>query len=235
MIPASFFGIIALLVLPETYHPVILQRRANHLRKTTGVWAYRSRLDENTPTFRQILTKYLLRPLQMLFLEPILVCMTIYVSLIYGILYLFFVAYPIAFRQVRGWGNEGVAALPFLGILVGVLLGCLVVTVATRLWYAPKVRNGTVVPEDRLPPMILAAFLLPIGLFWFAWTSKPEIAWAPQVIAGAPIGMGILMIWMQGLNYLIDVYLVVANSAISANTLIRSAVSAYPVPGTDHH
>jgi hypothetical protein len=226
MIPASFFGIIAFLVLPETYHPVILQRRASHLRKSTGIWAYRSRLDEKTPTFSEILTKYIFRPMQMLFLEPILVCMTIYISLIYGILYLFFVAYPIAFRQVRGWNNEGIASLPFLGILVGVLLGCLVVTVATRLWYAPKVRNGSVVPEDRLPPMIVAAFLLPIGLFWFGWTSNPSISWVPQAIAGAPIGMGILMIWMQGLNYLIDVYLIVANSAISANTLIRSAVSA---------
>ncbi|CAI7673691.1 unnamed protein product [Penicillium manginii] len=233
MIPASFFGIIAFLVLPETYHPVILQRRASHLRKSTGIWAYRSRLDEKTPTFSEILTKYIFRPMQMLFLEPILVCMTIYISLIYGILYLFFVAYPIAFRQVRGWNNEGIASLPFLGILVGVLLGCLVVTVATRLWYAPKVRNGSVVPEDRLPPMIVAAFLLPIGLFWFGWTSNPSISWVPQAIAGAPIGMGILMIWMQGLNYLIDVYLIVANSAISANTLIRSAVgAAFPLFGT---
>ncbi|KAJ5152480.1 Major facilitator superfamily domain general substrate transporter [Penicillium capsulatum] len=157
MIPASFFGIIALSCPRHT------------------ILSYFSAAP-TTSVKRRILTKYLLRPLQMLFLEPILVCMTIYISLIYGILYLFFVAYLIAFRHVRGWGNEGVAALPFLGILVGVLLGCLVVTVATRLWYAPKVRKGTVVPEDRLPPMILAAFLLPIGLFWFAWTSKPEIA-----------------------------------------------------------
>lgn len=31
---------------------------------------------------------------------------------------------------------------------------------------------------------------------------------------------------MQGLNYLIDVYLMFANSAISGNTLIRSTVGA---------
>ncbi|TQB68352.1 Citrinin biosynthesis cluster MFS transporter mrr1 [Monascus purpureus] len=233
MIPASFFGIIAFLTLPETYHPVLLQRRASRLRKETRIWAYHSRLDENTPTFGEILTKYLFRPIQMLFLEPILVCMTIYISLIYGILYLFFVAYPIAFREVRNWKSLGIAALPFLGILVGVLMGCLLVTIATRLWYAPKLQNGSVVPEDRLPPMIVAAILLPIGLFWFGWTSSPSISWAPQAIAGAPIGMGILMIWMQGLNYLIDVYLVVANSAMSANTLIRSAVgAAFPLFAT---
>lgn len=141
MIPATFFGTIAFLTLPETYHPVLLQRRASRLRNETRIWAYHSRLDESTPTFSQILTKYLFRPLQMLFSEPILVCMTLYISLIYGILYLFFVAYPIAF-----------AALHFLSILVGILLGCLLVTIATRLWYAPKLHNGSVVPEDRLPP-----------------------------------------------------------------------------------
>ena len=46
-------------------------------------------------------------------------------------------------------------------------------------------------------PMILGAFLLPIGLFWFAWTSNPHITWVPQVIAGVPIGAGILMIFLQ--------------------------------------
>ena len=32
------------------------------------------------------------------------------------------------------------------------------------------------------------------------WTSNPHISWVPQVLAGIPIGAGILMIFMQGLN-----------------------------------
>lgn len=74
--------------------------------------------------------------------------------------------------------------------------------------------------------MILGAFLLPIGLFWFAWTSNPHISWVPQVIASIPIGWGILMIFMQGLNYIIDVYMWHANSAIAGNTFIRSLFGA---------
>lgn len=77
------------------------------------------------------------------------------------------------------------------------------------------------------------------------WTSNPHITWVPQVLAGIPIGAGILMIFMQGLNvraffrahfavirwlisdqYIIDVYLMHANSAIAANTLIRSIAGA---------
>lgn len=190
--------------------------------------AYTSQLDQNAPTAKDILTKYIFRPIQMLILEPILVCITIYISLIYGILYLFFTAYPISFGEVRGWKSAGIAALPFTGILVGVLLGCIFVAYCTRKYFVKRLKasGGQVIPEDRLPPMMVAAILLPVGLFWYGWTSDPHIHWAAQAFAGVPIGMGILVIWMQGLNYLIDVYLMFANSAISGNTLIRSSIGA---------
>jgi hypothetical protein len=78
--------------------------------------------------------------------------------------------------------------------------------------------------------MIIAAFSLPIGLFWFSWTSSPGISWVPQVIAGVPIGLGIIVIFLQGLNYIIDVYLIFANSAIAANTIMRSVLGgAFPL------
>jgi hypothetical protein len=181
-----------------------------------------------------IVTKYLLRPFQMLFQEPILLFITIYLALVYGILYLFFEAYPISFSQVRGWKHKGVAALPFLGILVGVVLGVCLIVYTTKTRFAHKLaKHGRVVPEERLLPMMIASFLLPIGLFWFGWTSDPSISWVPQVIAGVPIGMGILVIFMQGLNYIIDVYMMFANSAIAANTLVRSTLGgAFPLFAT---
>lgn len=53
------------------------------------------------------------------------------------------------------------------------------------------------IPEERLVPMILGGAVFPIGLFWFAWTSDPNITWVPQVLAGIPIGMGVLLIFLQ--------------------------------------
>jgi hypothetical protein len=45
--------------------------------------------------------------------------------------------------------------------------------------------------------------------------------------------MGILVIFMQGLNYIIDVYMMFANSAIAANTLVRSTLGgAFPLFAT---
>ena len=222
----SFFMLVGLIVIPESYAPVLLQRRAKKLRFETKNWAIHAKADENKVDSRDIVLRYLFRPFAMLIQEPILLLITIYLALIYGILYLFFEAYPISFQEERGW-NNGVGALPFLGITGGVILGVIIITIITKTRFQRKYKkHGRVVPEERLIPMIVGAIMLPAGLFWFAWTSSPDITWVPQVLAGIPIGCGILMIFMQGLNYIIDVYLLYANSAIAANTLIRSFAGA---------
>ena len=210
---------------PTFGHPVLLKRKARRLRRQTQNRALHSALEEYLATARGILVKYLLRPIQMLMLEPILLCVAIYTSHIYGILYLFFEAYPISFQEVCGWRQPGVTALPFPGILIGVLCGAGLIIYFTKIRFAKKLKqHGQVVPKERLAPMIIASFFLPIGLFCFGWASSPQVSWVPQVFAGIPIGAGILVTFMQGLNYLIDTYLISANSAIAANTLIRSGV-----------
>ena len=227
LIISSFFGTTALIFCSESYAPVLLQRRASKRRFETRNWAIHAPADENPVDMKSIVEKYLFRPFKMLLTEPILVLVTIYMAFIYGILYLFFEAYPIAFQESRGW-NLGVGALPFIGILIGVVIGAGIITYnsQTRFKRVLEANGGRPVPEERLIPMILGAGLLPIGLFWFAWTSNPHISWVPQVIAGVPIGTGVLMIFLQGLSYIIDVYMMHANSAIAANTLLRSLAGA---------
>jgi multidrug resistance protein len=226
LIMASFFGTVGLFLVPESSHNRILQSRAKKLRYDTKNWAIHAKADENRVDFNVIITTYLFRPFIMLIKEPILLLITIYMALIYGILYLFFEAYPISFQEERGW-NQGVGALPFIGILIGILCGAITIAIVTKTRFARKLKkHGRVIPEERLPPMMLGAFLLPIGLFWFAWTSNKNITWVPQVISGIFIGWGILMIFLQGLNYIIDVYMWHANSGIAANTLLRSLAGA---------
>ncbi|KAL1635103.1 hypothetical protein SLS56_001855 [Neofusicoccum ribis] len=240
-----FFGTIGFLVVPETFAPVLLQRRAKKIRYETRNWAIHSKHDENQVDMRYIVRKYILRPFAMIVLEPILLLVTLYVSalplslihhgsgvnirqmaVVYGILYLFFESYPIAFQETRGW-NEGVGALPFLSITVGVVIGGALITWTTKTRFARKLeKHGRVIPEERLIPMIIGGFLFPAGMFWFAWTSSPNISPWPQIVSGVPIGAGILMIFLQGLNYIIDVYMMNANSAIAANTLLRSFAGA---------
>ncbi|PVI05586.1 bicyclomycin resistance protein [Periconia macrospinosa] len=217
---------IALLVVPETYAPVLLSRRATEIRFRTKNWAIHAPLDEQRFDLGTVAQKYFLRPFAMLIFEPILILITVYMSLIYGIMYLSFVAYPIAFQELRGW-KPGVGSLPFLSIGLGVVVGGFIIVYMTKTRFARIMqREGRVVPEERLIPMMIGGFLFPVGMFGFAWTSNPHITPVPQIIAGIPIGAGILMIFLQGFNYIIDVYLMYANSAIAANTLVRSAFGA---------
>ncbi|OCL10760.1 MFS general substrate transporter [Glonium stellatum] len=221
-----FFGTIGFIFVPESYPPTLLQQRAKKIRFETRNWAIHAKADEIQVDLKSIANKYVVRPFVMLFLEPILLLVTIYMALIYGILYLFFEAYPIAFQEQRGW-NEGVGALPFISITIGVLIGAGIIVWTSKTRFARKMaKHGRVIPEERLIPMIIGGFIFPIGMFWFAWTSSPHITWVPQVLAGIPIGAGVLMIFLQGLNYIIDVYLMNANSAIAGNTFIRSLFGA---------
>lgn len=226
LIMSCFFGPIAFFVYPETYPPVVLQQRAKRLRYQTKNWALHAKIDEQVVDIKSIFQRYLFRPCLMLVQEPILVLITIYMSLIYAVVYLFFEAYPISFQEIRGW-NLGVGSLPLLAIALGIVIGGGVTSYLTKTRFARKLKEtGQVIPEERLVAMIIGGPLFAGGLFWFGWTSSPHISWVPQVLAGVPIGAGVLMIFLQGFTYLIDVYKMNANSAVAANTLVRSALGA---------
>ena len=115
-----------------------------------------------------------------------------------------------------------------LGILVGNLLGLAGVVMHSFTIFARQIAStpGMLIPERGLPPMIASAVLPPIGLFWFGWTSHPGTPWPAQVVAGIPVGAAMFVIFIQGFKYVADVYLEVANSAISANTFMCSFFGA---------
>ncbi|GLA34084.1 hypothetical protein AnigIFM63309_005504 [Aspergillus niger] len=214
------FGLLYFLTVPETYSAVLLTRRA-HKRGLHDALPPRPKM-----TLQMIGRVYIFKPFLMLSQEPILALITLYMGFIYGFLYLCFEAYPITFEQQRGW-NLGVGALPFLAITIGVLVGVVIVIAHTKTRMQRKLQlHGENAPEERLVPMMVGSVLLPIGMFWFAWTSNPHIIWVPQVVAGGFMGCGILLIFLQGVNYLIDVYKMNANSAISANAMFRGLLGA---------
>jgi hypothetical protein len=152
--------------------------------------------------------------------------MTLYISIVYGILYLTFYAIPYSFTQGRGW-DPRIGSLPFLSILISVLGASAALAVYSHKYYQPRLQaRGSVLPEDRLPPMMLGSVLLPAGLFWFAWTSGSHLSPWPEIVAGLFIGSGIMLIFTNGVAFIVDIYLQSAASAMAANTFMRSAFAA---------
>ena len=85
LIMTATFGAIAFVAVPETYAPILLTKRAKHLRHKTHDLALHSLQEEKEVTLEDIGTRYLLRPTKMLFLEPILFLVTIYMAFVFGL------------------------------------------------------------------------------------------------------------------------------------------------------
>lgn len=197
---AIFAGVVWLagvLMVPETYAPVLLKRRAAAISRITGK-TYRSKIEaERGPwRLRQALTVSLSRPWALLFREPIVAFLSLYMAVIYGTLYLLFGAYPIVYQQERGW-SPGVAGLPFAGVAIGMLASIAYnIFVENPRFLSILDRAGCSAPEDRLPPSMVGAISLPIGLFWFAWTNSPSLPWAASAAAGIPFGFAMVLVFL---------------------------------------
>lgn len=216
-----------LFFLEETYPPVILISKASELRRRTKNWGIHAKQEEIEIDFRELVTKNFSRPMRLLATEPIVLLLSIYMAFIYGLLYLFLTAYPIVFQQIHGM-TGGVGGLPYFGMIIGMLFAGLYIAL-TQPSYNRKLvaNNGIPIPEWRLPPVIIGGLSFAGGLFWFGWSGyKESIHWIVPTLSGLLTGFGLLSIFLQSLNYLVDAYLMFAASAIAANTFLRSLAGA---------
>lgn len=177
------------LVVPETYAPVLLRRRAQKLTKQTGL-VHISIHEANKPPGQTLKRSFQIacsRPFAMLLKEPITIALSLYIALVYGLLYLScvaippfacparwltcapcsFVAFPIVYQEGRGW-SPGFAGLGFVGTAVGMLFAVALNLLYFNKRYVKKLDDskfGWVAPENRLPMACTGAVALPIGLF----------------------------------------------------------------------
>ncbi|KAL8894958.1 MAG: hypothetical protein Q9192_003936 [Flavoplaca navasiana] len=147
-------------------------------------------------------------------------------AVLYGTLYLFFAAFPIVFREYRGW-DETHTGLAFLGIGVGVILG-VIYSFFDHAKYAKlrKTSDDELGPEARLPESLVGCIAIPISLFWFAWTITPSIHFMVPLVGSIPFGFGFVLVYISTQNYLVDAYTIYAASVLAANTLMRSTLGA---------
>ena len=208
---------------------MILQRRARQL----GIPPPPSPLPEGFAKIKFLLVMTVWRPLHMLFTEPIVIAFGIYVAFNFAILYGFFAAFPAVFEGIYGF-NTGESGLVFLAIAVGNVVGYAAFVFIDRLTFRPLVLaakerqdTGAIPPEARLYSALIGAFLLPISLFWFAWTARPTIHWICPVIASVPFAVGNVLVFYSAMLYMIDTYGPLGGaSAVAANGLLRYALGA---------
>ncbi|KAK0741049.1 major facilitator superfamily domain-containing protein [Schizothecium vesticola] len=227
----AFMGFLAftldLLFLEETYPPVLLVSKAAELRRRTLNWGIHAKQEEIEVDFKELVTKNFSRPLRLLFTEPIVTALSVYMSFIYGLLYLSLSSYGFVFQGVHKM-TPGVAGLTFFGMIAGQFLSGISVLLQ-QPWYQRKLlaNNNVPVPEWRLPSVIAGGVAFAAGLFWFGWSGyRADVHWIVPTLSGLLTGFGLMSIFLQALNYLVDAYLLFAASAIAGNTFLRSIAGA---------
>ncbi|KAG9950859.1 MFS general substrate transporter, partial [Aureobasidium melanogenum] len=232
---AIFGGVwlIMMATLPETRHSTILERKAKRVRKALkkdGLEKSAQRVfDAHADEAKSLHTLFaitLTRPFRFLFTEPITIGAAAYNGFIYGLVYLFNEAFPLVFGDNHGF-NVGEQGLSFLGLALGSVVGVAIYPIQERYYLHKVARNdGKGVPEARIWLARFGAFLLPISLFWFAWTSYPSVPWIVPIIASGFFGLGIYIVILSILNYVVDSYQTYSASALAGVILIRNVVGA---------
>lgn len=223
------------LFLRETYAPVLLQRRKEALEKqqqlnTSGgpevvgaapvVYWYEG--EDRRPLVAK-LRHSISRPLRIL-MHPIVFTMSLYQALLFSTMYSLYTNFEDIYGGRYGFDTEQVGLMyigPGLGFVVAVrLLVPRIDDVYKRL--TRRSRDGAPKPEYRLPLANIGAVLMPVSLFWFAWTVQTRQHWFVTIASTFFYGLGQVVIINCTQNYYIDAFERYAASAVAAGALFRS-------------
>jgi hypothetical protein len=205
LIASGLILVLVVLTQPETHAPTLLRYRARQLRDLTGDQRFVSEAEISEEPFLTRLGRALWRPVVLTIHEPVVVLITLYMTVVYIVLFTFLIGYDFIFGETYGV-SQGIIGTCFAGIIVGVIasLGLvpLVYRKGKRDLQAIKERGG-----DRLPPefrlwfcMLGGALAIPVSLFWMGWTARPDISiWSP-LAASVLFDYGILCVLSLAIN-----------------------------------
>ena len=174
-------------------------------------------------TVRDIFVDALMKPPEISLKDPAIAFCCIYSSLIYAVYYSFFEAFPLTYPDIYGF-SENATSLLYVSMLVGCVIAALVYGCYTRHIKDTALNSSNF--EIRLIPAIPAAFLVTMGLFLYAWTSRASIHWIVPTI-GVSIYSGATFVVFQALLcYVPLVYPRYVSSLFAASDFTRSIAAA---------
>ncbi len=146
----------------ETFEPVLLERKAASLRKSTGNMELQARSFDKNRTPTQLLVRASMRPLQLLFLSPMVLLLSLYTAFMFGLIYLLFTTFPGVFEQTYHLATE-ISGLAYLGLGIVMIISIVLFAVLSdKLLHQP--REGTLErPELRLILMMWSTPVIPLA------------------------------------------------------------------------
>lgn len=225
--------VLVIFLVPETYEPVLLKRKAKRLRKETGDNNYYAPLEKKDQTLARSIALNATRPFNLLFKDKMTIILCFYTGFELAIVYLFFVAFPYVFETVYHFEIYQVG-LAYCGLITGLLLGSIIcpIVVTKKMNQLAAQNGGQLIPEFRFFSVRVGIFITPIGLFILGWTSYAHVHWIGPIIGSAIFAFGIVFVFNGIFGYTVDAYRLYAASAMGCNSFVRSIMSGvFPLFG----
>ncbi|KAJ6524580.1 major facilitator superfamily domain-containing protein [Mycena capillaripes] len=225
---STVLSILAALV-PETHGPTLLNWRIAKEGKVPPPLK-----------FGQVMAVFKVafaRPMIYLFTgtKPIIMMVSAYLSILYGILYGVFEAFAVVYLEIRGFKNSSYG-LTYISLALGFFGGCVLLATSGQQLYIKSVQADAAKgiptrPEARLELIYFGAILSPISLFIFAWTAPfTNVHWIGPCIAEFLFACSIMLIFTGFIPYLIHCYPLTGASALAAVMCTRALVgSVFPL------
>ena len=165
--------------MPETYPREIIGARARRLGVPHDLMPAAS-----GTTLKAMLQITLFTPFKMLFSEPLVIGISLYLGLNFAVIFSFFVSIPVVLNAVYNFDIQQIG-LAFIAAIAGSLLAAATSIFIDRLARPETLtanHDGVLDIEYRLYPAMIGGFGITASLFWIGWTASPTIRWASPVI-----------------------------------------------------
>ncbi len=226
----------------ETSPKILLERKAARLRFSTGNAHSRSKLAQKL-TPQQVLAQALVRPTMLLIRSPVVLALSLYAALVFGVIYLLFTTFNGVFRGQYGFSTS-ISGLVYLGLGIALVLGVVIFGNLNPRIQAARMKAdgvGNPKPEYRLLLMIWLSPCVALGLFIYGWTAYYKVHWIVPIIGTFFIGLGAYFVLVSSISWCYNAYQIRANlhqmptqlylielfgskgaaSALSANNVLR--------------
>ncbi|KAK0510101.1 hypothetical protein JMJ35_007495 [Cladonia borealis] len=215
--------IFGLFFLRETYPPKLLHAKAEKLRKETGNTALHTEFEHPERSFINTTERSLVRPFKLLFTQPIVQALALYMAYLYGLMYLVISSFPTLW-ETQYHESIGIGGLNYISLGVGFFLGTQICArINDKLYRRLKKQNNNIgQPEFRIPLMFVGSIFVPAGLFIYGWTAQYKTHWIAPNIGTAIFAFGVITGFQCIQTYIVDSYTRYAASAIGAATVLRS-------------
>lgn len=215
-----------MVAMRESRPSLLLSKRLDSLQTLTGDTSLRIHNPDHMPNSQTFIQTGLLRPLRLLFTEPIVLTVSIMTGVAYGLIYLFAEAMPIIYKSFGFDARH--SSLSFISLGLGVVLGIPLRLYDRRIFRRKQELRKPISPEDKLTGFMLTAPALAIGLWWFTWTIPPlvpHVHWIASMLPLVLVGFAINEFDCILIGYISDSYTIFSASALAGMTFLRPWLS----------